>query len=281
MKNFLFYGNCQSDAIKQTISLPSDEYNIINVPCWTTDINKEKFTEIIKMCDIIITQSINDNYRDLDYLSTSYIIKNKQEHCKIIVFDSCYFDFYYFDLTYKMFNNDVLHLPIDYHYNKMIECYNNNLPVEHYITEYVDNVNLKTSDELDNIAENSLNELKKRYEEHKNKFNDKNIFIITIHDYIKNNYKNKLLFYSMNHPTKYVIQYICEEIINILSLQNTINYQVDILGDDSQPKCILYKCIQKSVNFNVDDHTPLTKNKTNINEITQLYYDTYKEIGFS
>jgi hypothetical protein len=82
MKNFLFYGNCQSDAIKQTLCLPSDEYNIINVPCWTTDINKEKFTEIIKMCDVIITQSINDNYRDLDYLSTSYIIKHKQENFK-------------------------------------------------------------------------------------------------------------------------------------------------------------------------------------------------------
>jgi hypothetical protein len=163
----------------------------------------------------------------------------------------------------------------------MIECYNNKLSIEHYTNNYVNNLNLKTKDELDNIAENSLNELKKRYEEHKNKFNDKNIFIITIHDYIKNNYKNKLLFYSMNHPTKYLLQYICEEIINILTLPNTINYDVDILGGYSHPRCILYKCIQKSVNFNVDDHTPLTKNKTNINEITQLYYDTYKEIEFS
>ena len=281
MINILFYGNCQSDAVRHTLCLPSDKYNLIHISCWTTDTDKEKFTEIIRMCDIIITQPISDNYRDLDYLSTSYIIGNKQEHCKIIIFDSCYFDFYYFDLTYKMFNSDVLHLPIDYHYNKMIECYNNNLSIEHYINNYVNNVNLKTRDELENLAENSLNELRKRYEENKIKFIDKNIFITTTHDYIKNNYKSKLLFYSMNHPTKYVIQHICEEIINILKLPNTINYNIDMLASDSQPKCIIYKCIQNSVNFNIDNHTPLTQNKNNVNDITQLYYDTYKEIGFS
>ena len=37
----------------------------------------------------------------------------------------------------------------------------------------------------------------------------------------------------MNHPTKYVIQFICEKITNILD--NT--------------KCIIYKCISKNVNL--------------------------------
>ena len=41
------------------------------------------------------------------------------------------------DLTYKLFNNDVLHKPIDYHYNKMIECYNNDNSIEYYITQFV------------------------------------------------------------------------------------------------------------------------------------------------
>uniref|UniRef100_A0A6C0EH21 Polysaccharide biosynthesis enzyme WcbI domain-containing protein n=1 Tax=viral metagenome TaxID=1070528 RepID=A0A6C0EH21_9ZZZZ len=276
MINILFYGNCQTFAVQHTLSLSSDHYNIQHVPCWTTDTDKEKFTEIVKNSDIIITQPINDNYRDLDYLSTSYIINNKKTDCKTIIFDSCYFDFYYFDLTYKNKDNNLLREPIDYHYNNMIECYNNNLPIEYYIENYANNYNLKSSEELEIIANESLNELNKRYQENKNKYNGENINIISTEDFIKNNYKNKLLFYSMNHPTKYVTQYICEEIINILNIPNTINYEIDLLPD---PKCIIYKCIQKNVNFDINNHPPLTLNKTNIHDISQLYYDTYKKIG--
>ena len=34
----------------------------------------------------------------------------------------------------------------------MIECYNNNKSVDYYITNFVDNLDLKSSDELDTIA---------------------------------------------------------------------------------------------------------------------------------
>jgi hypothetical protein len=220
--NILFYGNCQLFAILKTLNL-SEYYNVFHVECWRQDINQEYFTSIIKKCNFIITQPINDNYKDKEYLSTSYIIQNKNPDCKIIIFDSCRFDFYYFDLTYKFFNKNILNKPIDYHYHKMIECYKNNHSIEYYIDNFVNNLDLKTSEELEIIAENSLNELNKRYINNKSKYNDNNLYIISTYEYIKENYKNKLLFYSMNHPTKYVIQFICEEIINTLKIENTIN----------------------------------------------------------
>jgi hypothetical protein len=275
--NILFYGNCQMYAVLKTLNLDK-KYNIFHIECWNENIDKKYFTNIITNSDIIITQPINDNYRDVDYLSTSYIIKHKKYNCKLIICDSCYFNFYYFDLTYKMFNNDVLHKPIDYHYNKMIECYNNNNTIEYYITHFVNNVDLKTSEELEIIAQNSLEELKYRNIINKEKYNDTNIYLIGTYEYIKNNYKDKLLFYSMNHPTKYLIQFICEEIINILQIQNTLNYVVDVLNN---PKCIIYKCIQKNVNFDINNHKCLTLHLTDIGEITQLYYNTYKEIHYT
>ena len=176
-----------------------------------------------------------------------------------------------------MFNNDILHKPIDYHYDKMIECYNNNKTIEYYITNFVNNLDLKTSEELEIIAQNSLEKLQNRNIINKEKYNDKNIYLIETYEYIKNNYKDKLLFYSMNHPTKYVIQFICEEIINILQIKNTLDYVVDVLND---PKCILYKCIQKNVKFDINNHNFLTSRLTDVGEITQLYYNTYKEIDF-
>lgn len=274
--NVLLYGNCQLYAILRTLNL-KPSYNVVNIACWNTDLNKKNFTDIINKCDVIITQSINDNYRDVDYLSTTYIKQHKKSNCKLIIFDSCHFDFYYFDLTYKTFNNERLSVPIDYHYNKMIECYNAGHSTEDYINNFVNNLDLKSSEELETIAENSLNELYNRYMKNKEKHNDNNIYIITTYQYIKQNYKDKLLFYSMNHPTKYLIQFICEEIVNILQIQNTINYHIDVLDN---PKCILYKCISKNVNFDINHHNALTLNNTDINKFAQLYYDTYKQIGF-
>lgn len=274
--NILFYGNCQLFAILKTLNL-SNNYNIFHIECWTNNIDKEYFTDIIKKCDIIITQAINDNYRDCEYLSTNYIKENKKSECKLIIVDSCYFDFYYFDLTYKIFNNNILHKPIDYHYNQMIECYNNGHSTKYYINNIVNNLDLKTSEELEIIAENSLKELDNRYILNKENFNGDNIYIISTYEYIKQNYKEKLLFYSMNHPTKYVIQNICENIINILQIKNTIKYDIEFLD---QTKCILYKCISKNVNFDINNHNALTLNYNDNYKITQLYYDTYKEIGF-
>jgi hypothetical protein len=283
--NILFYGNCQLLAIKKTLCLLNDKYNVYHISCWTTECNKETFIEIIKKCDIIITQSISDNYRNVDYLSTSFIINQIKNNCKIIIIDSCYFNFYYFDLIYTKFNNKNLHNPIDYHYNKMIECYNNKYSIEYYLDNYVNNENLKTSQELEEIANDSLNELEKRYNSNKEKYNKNNIFLIPIFQFIKDNYKIKLLFYSMNHPTKYLIQYICLEIIKILQIPNTINYEVDQLNN---PKCILYKCIQKNVNFDIKNHKSLlsiklktiTKDYINNYDIVNLYYDIYKRINF-
>lgn len=274
--NILFYGNCQTYAVFKTLNL-GNTYNIFKIECWNENIDRQYFIDIIKKCDIIITQPINDNYRDVDYLSTSFIIKNKKTDCKLIIFDSCYFNFYYFDLTYKTFNGELLRKPIDYHYNKMIECYTNNNSVEHYITHFVNNLDLKSSEELETIAQNSLEELYNRNKNNKEKYNDKNMYVIGTYEYIKNNYKDKLLFYSMNHPTKYVIQFICEKIINILQIQNTINYNIDLLEN---PRCILYKCISKNVNFDINNQNVLTLGITDINNITQLYYDTYKNIDF-
>jgi TRAP-type uncharacterized transport system substrate-binding protein len=86
----------------------------------------------------------------------------------------------------------------------MIECYNNGHSPEYYINNFVNNLDLKTSEELDKIAGDSLNELYNRYVNNKGKYNgnNNNIHFISIYEYVKQNYKEKLLFYSMNHPTK-------------------------------------------------------------------------------
>ena len=274
-KNILFYGNCQCNAIKLILNLPS-YYKIFTIECFSTNIESDEFTNIIKKSDIIITQPIIDNYRNKDYLSTKYIINNKNNNCKIILFNPFYFNFYYFDLTYKKINdNELLKVPIDYHYNDMITSYKLKLPIEKYFEYYVDNIYYKNYDDLHKLADESFIELENRYksmlEEYVN--NNYNIIPIYITDFIKNNYKEQLLFYSMNHPTKFLLQLICEEIVKILAIETNIDYNIDPLDS---PKCILYKCIQNGVHFNINDYNSLTLDKSGNYDITKLYFESYK-----
>ncbi len=274
-KNILFYGNCQCNAIKLVLNLPSN-YKIYSIECFSTNITIDEFTNIIKNSDIIITQPICDNYRNKDYLSTKYLINNKNSNCKLLIYTPFYFNFYYFDLTYKKNNDNILKVPIDYHYNDMINCYKLNLPPEKYLEYYVDNTYYKNNEDLELYANESFIELDNRYVAMINEYvnNNFNVIPIYITDFIKNNYKEQLLFYSMNHPTKYLFQLICNEIIKILELDNNINYSIDPLDN---PKCILYKCVQNAVHFNINDNESITLDKRGNYDITKLYFESYKK----
>ena len=274
--SILFYGNCQLGALRQVLNLDPALFTTNYIPCCSTNIDKSSFTNLIKTSNIIVTQPIRPNYRKLDYLHTNYVLNNAP-HCKIIIFSVCYLDFYYPDLKYKTHRNTPLNQPVAYHYQHMIDNYTNNGSVDDYITNYVNNQKLISNEILLERAANSLNELKQRDKSTKDQFTKPNVHIISITDFIEQNYKDKLLFYSMNHPTKHVIQHMCEQIIPILGIKNNIKYEIDPLN---VTKCILYKCIQSVVNFNINDHPVKTADSRDVGSITKLYYDAYRRIDF-
>jgi len=160
----------------------------------------------------------------------------------------------------------------------MIDNFKNNGSIENYITNYVNNINLISKEELLNNAKNSINELKNRTKIVESKVTGKNIFVICIADFIEKNYKDKLLFYSMNHPTKYMIQYVCENIVKILNIKRlcNIDYNLELL---TQHKCILYKCIKPLVNFDISKKKLQFSNKQiSISSLTKLYHKTYSKL---
>jgi len=268
-KKILFYGNCQMDAIRQTLNINTNYYSI---SCWNCKYTEINFKNIIKNSFIILTQPINDNYRNTPYLSTKYIIDNCNKDTIIIIIDSCYFNFYYFDLSYKSFSKEKINKPSDYHYNKLIDCFLNKSTPEYYKKNFIDNINLKTNEELDDLASKSIETLINRSENFENIYKKKNIFHIKTFDFIRDNYKNNLLFYSMNHPTKYLFQYICKEIKKILNIDFNIDYSCDPL---SNFKGIIYKCIQKNVNFDINKHIPYLLGENDIINIIKIYYSSY------
>jgi hypothetical protein len=81
----------------------------------------------------------------------------------------------------------------------------------------------------------------------------------------------------MNHPSYYLFEYICNEILTILNLQDLHNTfeKIDLLYQNDRG--ILYKSIQQCVNFNINDYTPSINKSSNINEIINMYLTEYKK----
>ena len=269
--NVLFYGNCQMVAIKETLNLYEKIYNQIVIECFNTNVTEEEMKYCVNNADVIIIQPVQDNYRGKDYLSTTYIIYHSKPECIIILLNSCFFDFYHFDT--KSINQDYIVTP--YHNISLYQCYKTNKTIEHYMYHFAKNIHLKTKKELESIAKDSLKELERRYNLmllHKQYSPEKKIYSVFIVDYIKNNYKDKLLFYTPNHPSKFLLQYICENIVDILNIPNSIDYIVDLFD---HTKCILNKCIENVVNFHVKDHLPLINGINSLEDLCHLYYDIY------
>jgi len=274
VKKILFFGNCQTGQIMKCLNL-NESYITYYEQCHLSTLNKKEFTTLINKQDIIITQPIEKNYKNVDYLNTTYVINNTNGI--VIIFNSCYFDFYYPDLKYIKHNNTILHEPIDYHYQYMIDHYKRGDTIQNYLDNCVNNPDLISQKSLLERATKSINELRNRDTNIRKEFGKKsNVYFISISDYIEKNYREKLLFYSMNHPSKYLLQFICENIINILNIDNSIIYTIDPLNN---PRCILYECVQSAVRFKIDNDI-ITNNCTDIFSITKLYFDTYDKINF-
>ena len=268
----LFYGNCQICCLGNTINL-SPLTKII--PCFNdSDILEDTFKSIVEDADIIVTQPINDNYKEKFFLSTNYVIKNCKKSAKIFIIPSLHFDFYYPDLMYKIKENNTHESePADYHYKCVIDNYEKGI---HYIFgKYINNEAYKSYEELINTAENSIKELQRREDLMDNfVLVNSNVTLIKFSQFIEKNYRDKLLFYSMNHPVALCIQVIAERIKEHLGF-GEINYNCDYLFESERG--ILFSCLQKCVNFDINMHKPhLSKYKLEKAEhIIAKYIDCY------
>jgi len=275
----LFYGNCQIEAIYKTLNLNSNKYETCFIKCYECNIIQQPFTDKLKIMDIIITQHINDNYLGKEYLSTNYVIRNCKHDCKVIILPNYHFKLYYFDCNF----HSKLTTPSSYHYDNMIECYKQGKSVDYYLEHYVNNPELKSKEELEKIADECISELDKRYSDsQKYKIMHANVITIPISNFIKENYKDNFLFHTINHPTKVLIQHVCHELLNILQIENTMDYWSDFLSHTIRN--IMYKCVEQVVSFKIS--VPLIDFPNyayhhDAKGVTEFYYNGYRQLGQS
>jgi hypothetical protein len=108
-----------------------------------------------------------------------------------------------------------------------------------------------------------------------------NIITLPISKFIEENYKHKLLFHTPVHPTNVLIQHVCHTLIDVLNIENTMDYWTDHLS--SFVRNIMYKCVEQVVSFNTP--APLIELNYeyhhNVKDITEWYYKNYAQLDQS
>lgn len=306
-KIFTVIGNCQSDCVSQFLLSNSDfsenyyYLSIKNIHLMDNDDLDDLYENILPILDLIIIQPISDNYKNNSRYSTKSILKKVDDSCIKILFPSLYFDFYHPFLCYIYDKNKPgwkLDKPYDYHdkniLNYYIENYYNykekeenntdefndscithysDLLLNHFKNCLIDNDICDETFLIDRFKKN-IDNLKKREDNYKN-FTISNTHLIKSSKFISNNYIKNLLFYSINHPTKYLFHYISDSILIILRIQlERYPENLDPLKSLIIP---IYSCVQKIVKFDVSEYQNFQHYDIilNENDIMNSYIESY------
>lgn len=281
--HLLFYGNCQTEVVWRILKpLSKDEkITLQHIPCFTTDLSKESFTEMIQRADVIVTQPIAEGYRSKDYLDTKYILENTRAETKIILFPSLYCTFYYPDVHPRyQANGAPARVPSSLQYREMFRYYCEHKTVDEYIHEILDNPDFDCGD-LDAVLESNLSDMEKREKEIMKYSNIRDFQFIDIYDYLRENIKKKLLFYTQNHPSKILLQEISCRVCQIVGRldESLIDREVDTLSFE---RLLLYAGIQKYVSFDINQYTPClylsSQNKVeDKRKIVEVFFDCFSK----
>ena len=269
MKTILFYGNCQLGALRDIIK--KSEFKMSFIACHSTRLDENRFLSKIQDADIIITQPISDNYREKPHLSTKYLVENVKPCTKIIVFPSMRGDFYYPDIkrTIDTNGND-----LGGHYRNLINYYISGNTSDEFIRDVVNNIDFMTEEEINNYADYVIKSMVTKENEILERFSE--ISLIRVSDYIKENWRETLLFFTVNHATKFIYHFLAEELKKKLTDDNIkINYKREPQYGEAS---IIYSCLSKVLKFDIQDVSVWDKyNCKGTDEIVNLWFEIYNK----
>ncbi|WP_280169442.1 WcbI family polysaccharide biosynthesis putative acetyltransferase [Priestia megaterium] len=232
----ILYGNCQIIPIIQYLRSSKSfnaSYKIIEIPPVYL-INQEKGLEenhlnSLTNCDLFIYQIVGQTYGH--QLSTDYIISKLPAKCMKLSFPVSYFSGYY---------PQTIHIPTDLYADINIINLLKQGKNKNQIISILSDDNFYSYYEVKTNLEDTLTELQKR---------DATLDI-TIDDYVKQNYRNLNLFYTINHPSYYVTRYLSMKILDKLGLPKREISQVTLSDayfmDRMQP---IYPSVKKHLNL--------------------------------
>lgn len=282
MKKMTIIGNCQAETLSKFLFSNNNfnkNYKYIEVkPIYLMNENELNYfyTYILLELDLIIIQPINEDFNNNIKYSTKTILNNTKQDCISILIPSLYFDFYHPYLCYLNGEHGKIQEPIDYHDRTLIKLYlaykelSNEEIIEKYMNIFNNEIFINNS-MINDILTLSLQHIEEREIIFKN-YIVNNTKCIYSYDFIKNNYQEHLLFYSVNHPSKYLLSYLSDEILKYLNID--IEKYPDNLDPFNNLIIPIYNCLNHIVKFDISKYNNMIYD----NELYNKYLDIYRNI---
>ena len=212
----LLNGSCASATFLPFLTTNKEfnkRYEIENLKLvfMLTEDDLKEYFEKIKNCDILITQPIMGEVYKKMGTDTETVKSLMKDGARLIKMPMPYFRGYYPEQFYihdenGAIVNDCGELPAPYH-NKII---------------FWGFINNKTSDEILNLlmAKKNMKNISKIAQDSIKEMQSREIGLdFKISDFIEKNYKEKRLFWSINHPTNLMIRHMTKEILKLLGIK--------------------------------------------------------------
>ena len=273
IKKYTTYGSCQADTLAQILNSNAEfrsKYEYIptkRVKLLTEDDIHDLNDNVFSKLDLFIYQPI---YNYHPHMSTKYIIENVlKPECIKIVFPFLHFTAYH-PQTIAVAGIDEF---TSYHDINLMKLYveKNSINLDNFI-ETINSSNYYDQEYLMKLVNKNILNFRVR------EINfDQQGHYIPVSDFIINNYQKKLLFYTFNHPSKYILQYIVIEIFKYLNISISFDDNIDTLSSFIM---LIYNSVHKNLNLQFEQHTthifsniPFTKQQVFLIDINA--YDKY------
>jgi len=229
MKSYSVYGNCQAPAFASFLNNNPDFRKKFRyyplTPCnLITETEIDNFIKTgVKKIDLFIYVPVGDDYRDNYNFSSNYLISHLRSDCMKIVFPSLYYHVYDPQMTYLTDEyGKRVNIPHDYHDKLLIKIFMENrlLMNEEIFEKYLNFIknpeNFNKREIQDSVLSN-YSELKRREDSLEN--DPRNDFVIKVADFIGEKHKVQRLFYSLNHPSKFLYLHMRQQLFRFLDIE--------------------------------------------------------------
>lgn len=271
-------GNCQIGAIKQYLTHCkkfTNDYLILDIPLVyninSTNIKIFDSKKVFDICDLIISQPISDKNKFSEKASNEYLFNIVNIDCKKVLITKASFTGYHIQYTNAVNNlSKVAGKAVITYGDKFINEFIERGYSRNIISELLKSRNLLSEKQ---IRENFDYAFKKSFEMERE-------CDVKIMDFVYENYKNEILYYSFNHPKDKVIKYLAVRLLEYLGYKNAEFYgenfieALDIMSNQQQP---VYPCVYDYLGIEYKNENVIYTEKNNMANYAAMSFSEYIE----
>lgn len=283
MKKIVAIGNCQLvPIVKNILSTPEliEKYTVVQGRSvhMITEYQVKNLHDHIAFCDILICTHVKEGYRNGIGVDTNHLISLAKKAEKIIILPSIYWEGQTPELFYMKNLDGSNNIEIfDYHNKIIFLSYIKGYSAEETVSILLDGGKISFNTNYIEITNKNLikreNDIKQEYD----RILERKIINIEFSDFIIKNYTSSRLFWTFNHPTTFLLNYVSALIINsIMRTSKTNMISEELLDDSFFP---LHKSVYTALNCNFENNHNFRVRKKYYSpfDIVNLYFDFYNK----